>query len=205
MGPRNLGIFRKFAELNAFNILHLQAELVYLEQELKILTELDDTSGHATRALHAKSAYELRKSVETGHCHQWQKTLEVREKLKEYSMLGVLTNFKGNKAELELDAALLQQAELLRLKPVRRYDLGLLQQWLVRPEGGNGFLKDIEGDPWDDGNEEDLISLYAGQEFDTFTSWITSTFTPWLHRLAWHRWKVRTQFADKPGLLCANL
>ena len=86
MGPCNLGIFRRFTELNALNILHLQAELVYLEQELKILTELDDISGDATRALYAKSAYGLRKSVESGNDHQWRKILEVREKLKEYSI-----------------------------------------------------------------------------------------------------------------------
>jgi hypothetical protein len=49
MGPRDLGIFRKFAELNALNVLHLQAELVYLEEEFKILTELDETSGDPAR------------------------------------------------------------------------------------------------------------------------------------------------------------
>jgi hypothetical protein len=85
MGPRNLSLFRKFAELNAFNLLQLQAELVYLEQELKILHEIDHTSGHPTRTSHAKSAYTLRNSMGSGNDQQWQKILEIREKLKEYS------------------------------------------------------------------------------------------------------------------------
>lgn len=92
MGPRNLGIFRKFSELNALNILQLQAELVYLEQELKILIEEDHASGHPTRIMHAKSAYMLRRST-GGNDRQWEKVLEIREKLKEYSMKLFAVNF----------------------------------------------------------------------------------------------------------------
>jgi hypothetical protein len=85
MGPCNLGIFKKFAELNALNILHLQAELVYLEQELRILMEMDNTSGDSARKLYIKSAYALRKSADGRNDHQWRKLLAIREKLKEYS------------------------------------------------------------------------------------------------------------------------
>jgi hypothetical protein len=69
----------------------------------------------------------------------------------------------------------------------------------LRPEGGNDFLKDIEGDPWDDGNEGDpwddgnegdLISVHEGQEFDAFTGWTAEKLTPWLHKTISHRWKV---------------
>ena len=76
------------------------------------------------------------------------------------------------------------------LKPVNEYDLGVLQKWLLRPGGGNEFLKDMEGDPWDDENKNDLVSVYSGQELDAFTGWIADKFVPWLHQVALHRWKV---------------
>ena len=84
---QDLGVYRRFAELNVFNIVQLQDELVYLEQELKILTELDDQSGDPGRSQYSKSAKTLHESVQGNDSHQWHKTLEIREKLKEYSMV----------------------------------------------------------------------------------------------------------------------
>lgn len=53
---QDLQVYCRFAELNVFNIVQLQAELVYLEQELQILTELDDQSGDPGRSQYSKSA-----------------------------------------------------------------------------------------------------------------------------------------------------
>jgi hypothetical protein len=87
MGPRHFGIFRKFAELNTTNILHLQSELAFLEKELEVLSKWDNAggSGDPRSILFAQSARALRTLVETGNDRQWQKLLEIRGKLKEYS------------------------------------------------------------------------------------------------------------------------
>jgi hypothetical protein len=87
LGPRNgMAIYRRFAELNARNLLLLQSEIVDLEQEMSLITHLDDTSGDPDRAEYAKSGLKLRRSLGNGQDRQWQKTLEIRGKLKEYSM-----------------------------------------------------------------------------------------------------------------------
>jgi hypothetical protein len=78
-----------------------------------------------------------------------------------------------------------------KLRSANGYDLNILQKWLVRPGGGNSFLRDIEGDPWDDEGREDLISVDQEQELDAFTNWLASKSVPWLHRVGLLRWKVR--------------
>lgn len=53
-------------------------------------------------------------------------------------------------------------------------------------------MKDMEGDPWDDQNKQDLVSISSGQDLDAFTSWMADKFVLWLHRVVLHRWKVGT-------------
>ncbi|PVH87646.1 hypothetical protein DL98DRAFT_649265 [Cadophora sp. DSE1049] len=183
---QDLGVYRRFGELNVSNILQLQAELVYLEKELKILIRLDDQSGDPIRSQYSKSAETLHKSVQGNDSPQWRKTLEVREKLKEYN------------------AALLQQASINRLKPARNYDIRLIQSWIVRPEGGDSFLRGLEGDPWDEENESDLITVCTRQDVDIFTGWIAQTLLPWLHRIVLYRWKTPVKGHEDVGLVKWN-
>jgi hypothetical protein len=47
IGPQlheGVGIFKRFANLNTLNLLYMQAELMHLEQELKVLALID--TGH---------------------------------------------------------------------------------------------------------------------------------------------------------------
>ena len=82
-----LAIYRRFATLNAQNLLYLQSELINLEDELKRLVLADSNSNDEQRrsfksditALKAAPAHEP-------EGRQWLKVLEIREKLKEYSM-----------------------------------------------------------------------------------------------------------------------
>ncbi len=68
---------------------------------------------------------------------------------------------------------------------------------MARPEGGDGFLRGLEGNPWDEENETDLITVCSRQDFDIFTGWIAQTLLPWLHRIVLHRWKVSSYLSSQ--------
>ena len=71
-------IFRKFQRLNAQNLLHLQADLVYLEKEWDDIAERDRQSGLAD---YDRDWISLRNSGG----ERLQKSIEIKKKLKEYS------------------------------------------------------------------------------------------------------------------------
>ena len=86
IGPdldQGLGIFKKFAELNARSLLYMQAELLCLEQELDVITHVDEHGTDPTTKNFARSVWEMKKPPNRP---QWDKVLEVRRKLKDYSM-----------------------------------------------------------------------------------------------------------------------
>lgn len=81
-----IAVFRTFAILNTQNLLYHQAELVHLEEELRDIAEEDRTSDDPSRKVCDTSWLSLSKSVEAGgDPFQWQKILEIRSKLAEYS------------------------------------------------------------------------------------------------------------------------
>ena len=67
------------------NLLSLQAELVHLEAELRIFREDDDVSQLLGERGLSSSFFALRNSEGTENAYQWNKLLEIRSKLKEYS------------------------------------------------------------------------------------------------------------------------
>lgn len=82
-----LAIYRRFATLNAQNLLYLQSELINLEDELKRPVIADSISDDERRRVfkHDVSALKNAPSDAAGS-RQWRKVLEIREELKEYSM-----------------------------------------------------------------------------------------------------------------------
>lgn len=80
----DLTIYRKFATLASKNLLYMQAELVYLENELKTISEMDHENpekrgfGVSWKALNEASG---------GGAVQKRIVLEIRQKLKEYRMI----------------------------------------------------------------------------------------------------------------------
>jgi len=80
---QGLGIFKQFAELNARNLLYMQAELLCLEQELDVITYVDERGTDPSTKNFARSVWEMRKPPNRP---QWDKVLEIRRKLKDYSM-----------------------------------------------------------------------------------------------------------------------
>jgi len=79
-------IFRRFGQLNMFNLLSLQAELTDLELQLQHIRQEDETSDDPLRMLHTVDFWELRQSRKAGDDLQWQTLLNIREKLQEYSI-----------------------------------------------------------------------------------------------------------------------
>jgi hypothetical protein len=90
---------------------------------------------------------------------------------------------------METDDAILQQSQLLKHEDANGRDLGILQDWLTRKDGGNCFLQGREIDTWK--CEKDLISL-AGQQggADPLTLWINRRVVPWFHNRWGYRFKV---------------
>lgn len=80
-----MALFRRFAALNAKNLLYMQAELVHLEAELKDIEHNDRCSGQGEKKSFEFSVINLKDSSGTENDLQWRKVLEIRNKLKEYS------------------------------------------------------------------------------------------------------------------------
>jgi len=80
----DFAIFRRFAALNAKNLLYLQAEIVNLENDLILLERENEESGDMDLLEHQIWVAKLMAAPE-GQNQQWKKVLEIREKLNEYS------------------------------------------------------------------------------------------------------------------------
>lgn len=82
-----LAIYRRFATLNAQNLLYLQSELINLEDELRRLVIADSVSDDESRRVFKHDVTALKNAPgDAAGGKQWKKVLEIREKLKEYSM-----------------------------------------------------------------------------------------------------------------------
>ena len=82
-----LAIYRRFATLNAQNLLYLQSELITLEDDLKRIVLADSNSQDEQRRSFKSSISALKAApANEAEGRQWQKVLEIRGKLKEYSM-----------------------------------------------------------------------------------------------------------------------
>ena len=87
---QELALFRRFADLNVKNLLYMQSELVHLEAELKNIELENRQSGESEKSTLLVSLFDLKESFGTKNELQWQKALEIREKLKCYSLFTFL-------------------------------------------------------------------------------------------------------------------
>ncbi|KAK2769441.1 hypothetical protein FQN52_005029 [Onygenales sp. PD_12] len=160
-----LSIYRRFSYLNTKNILYLQAELVNLEAQLERIIREDIQSQEPNRELFPYSLWHLKwfgQDPKSRDSLQWTKVLEIRKTLKEYNN------------------AIFQQSQLMKLEGPSSNNLSVLRDWLIRPEGGNLFLKSWEFDTWKYDN--DLMCLGGLQNgTDSLTRWIYERVIPWFH------------------------
>ncbi|KAF7537782.1 hypothetical protein G7054_g3449 [Neopestalotiopsis clavispora] len=147
-------IYRRFRQLNAQNLLYLQAELTHLEKELHNLAQRD--SSIPDREFFAKDWWSLSQTENDNDAEQWEKVLEIREKLEEY-------------------------IEVAKLGSPSPYDLAFLQKWLVRPGMGNYPLLGIDRTSYDPGNDTDLIAVKGRSTPDVFSRWLTYDLIPKWH------------------------
>lgn len=78
-------IYRRFGALNAQNLLYYQAELTYLEQDLRAQQRKDHNDKTGYGSSYATNWIWLRDSKEEGNGRQLELVLEIREKLAKYS------------------------------------------------------------------------------------------------------------------------
>ena len=87
----HMGMYRRFGGLNALNALYLQAELIELEDELKFQAVRDMKSDCDVAKTYSRDWFTLSRPIVRQNEHstynpQWRTMLNIREKLKEYSM-----------------------------------------------------------------------------------------------------------------------
>ncbi|KAL3252646.1 hypothetical protein ABHI18_009976 [Aspergillus niger] len=153
-------IYRSFAKLNAKNLLYLQAEIAYIQNDLQYIIEKDGQSED--KASFPFSVWDMKTSEDPV---QWEKVLEARRLLKEYN------------------ETLLQQAQLLRLNAPEKADLEVFQEWLKEEESRHMWFS--PPDQWRGENESDLIALKSRhEETDRFTRFVYTRVISWFHRMA---------------------
>ncbi|KAK8062015.1 hypothetical protein PG994_008381 [Apiospora phragmitis] len=168
-------IYRRFRRLNSLNLLYLQAELTQLEEELESIAKRD--AADPERRFHAKDWWSLSQHNDDDEededaAEQWEKVLEIREKLEQY---------RGT------DDTLLKQAKIARLGAPALQDLGFLREWWKRPRMGYFPLIGADRNSYTEQYERDLVAVKARSTPDLFTRWFNDGLVS-----KWHGWFGRT-------------
>jgi hypothetical protein len=79
-----MAVFRRFERLNAQSLLYQEAEICHLERELDTIAKRDHSSRDSKCQSFSTYAFELRRAQGPDSL-QWQKALEIKQRLKEYS------------------------------------------------------------------------------------------------------------------------
>ncbi|KAF2099869.1 hypothetical protein NA57DRAFT_75374 [Rhizodiscina lignyota] len=164
-------ILRSFKALSMQNLLYLQAELIHLESQLRDLARRDATRGD--RPHHTHDWWSLSQSEEEEGVEQWEKFLEIREKIDKYT------------------ESILKHAALSQLGRPTHHDLQFLRSWFERPSMGSFPLLGLDKKAWEAEHESDLVALNARKASDRLTRWFTDTVIPRFHVLLGERLKVR--------------
>ncbi|KAK4211761.1 hypothetical protein QBC37DRAFT_466946 [Rhypophila decipiens] len=176
------GIFRRFGQLNALNLLYLQAELTNLENELLRARESDLASGHFERLAYSRDWQTLQESVSVeaqkdgGNPAQWNIMLQVREKLNEYNQ------------------TLYLQHIITKIGPPNEQDHKFLQRWMKVPSMGNVYLLGADSDIWErQFDPAELVCLLPTKCDSIFTRFMSNRFIRWYHHLIGHLFKTPKQ------------
>ncbi|KAI1264924.1 hypothetical protein F5Y18DRAFT_417468 [Xylariaceae sp. FL1019] len=157
-------LFRRFKMLNAQNLLFLQAELTHLEAQYFRLAQRNS----AERPITNKDWWTLYYSEETDDIEQWDKIIEIREKLEH----------------------ILKQAKIARLKPPVSYDQNFFRLWLMRPDMGDFPMKGLDQECYTDKHDDDLVAITSRPAPDIFSRWLMYCVIPRWHHLVGERFKA---------------
>ena len=81
-----MAILSRFDTLNVQNLLYMQAEIFHLERELQSIASEDASAPCTERKDSRYSVMNLQESLNGTESFQWEKILEIREKLARYSI-----------------------------------------------------------------------------------------------------------------------
>ena len=170
-----LGIYRRFAALNAQNILYLQAEIHELEADLREFAQEDAAAAKDTgRSKYSRSWHKLAHSYGEDR-RQWNTVCAIREKLKEYN------------------EALTQQARVARYyRRPRPHDLDILKSCLKDASMPDWYLLGLDSTIWEDRTlQSDLVSLCPSDPDadDVLTQWIATYLVEPFHQLIGRHFK----------------
>jgi hypothetical protein len=173
-------IHRRFAAIQAQNILYLQAEIHELESDLR---EIEQENAKATpgnpRSQYARNWHRLSTARDADRA-QWNTFCLLREKLKEYNK------------------ALIDQALLDRYyQPPKEHDLDILKHCLTHPSYPD-YLLGKDSTIWEDKElRHDLITLGTNSTADGLTEWIAGNVVKPFHQLLGGRiLKPSAEFED---------
>ncbi|KAF2799790.1 hypothetical protein K505DRAFT_356268 [Melanomma pulvis-pyrius CBS 109.77] len=156
-------IFRGFGELNAKNLLYLQAEIAYLEKKLRDCEIADSRNAAGEKSNYAVSWYWLSQSKADGDTKQLDLVLRIRKLLKKYN------------------AALIQQSTILQLSGPGKWDLADLQSFLAEPamlrNGAVALVDEEDAHTWGSvgapkSYNPDLIALCPRLKEDPVSGWV---------------------------------
>jgi hypothetical protein len=221
----NLMVFRRFSNLNLFNLLSLQAELVDLEGQLQESWEMEDaldedktysknfkllreTMDAEDQASNGEPDGQPKRQLKKEHNDQWKLVVRIRDVLKEYSTR-ILIQIKTTWKLTTQDEALLQVAEVSNLSAPDTQSFKTLKGWLVMKAGGNNFLAEYhsyelrtwtpKGAKEDD--KTDFVALVdPGGENDFFQRWISSTPLEWFNKHVVNRMRGKPPSKAEPQL-----
>ncbi|CZT46429.1 uncharacterized protein RSE6_06855 [Rhynchosporium secalis] len=171
-------IIRRFGALSMQKLLYMQAELIHLESELDQLSKRD--VNNRERQFHSKDWYSLSQGETKEDLEQWQKFLEISEKLEAYS-----------------DTAVLKHTAMGKFDRPREYDLEFLRSWFRRAGMGSFPLLGLDRDAWVVKTENDLIAIKPRETPDIFSRWFAESFFPRYHRVFGQRY--RKELPDNVG------
>ncbi|KAH7386404.1 hypothetical protein BKA64DRAFT_142913 [Cadophora sp. MPI-SDFR-AT-0126] len=166
---QEFSIVRRFGALNMQRLLYMQGELIQLQSDLEQLSKRD--ALHGERQYHSKDWWSLSQGESDEDLEQWNKFLEISEKLEKYN------------------DAVLKEAALGKLGRPRQYDLQFLRSWFCRPGMGAFPLLGLDRDAWDSKTESDLIAIKPRAAPDIFSKWFSESFIPRYHQVFGERFR----------------
>lgn len=171
-----VAIFRRFGALNAQNLLYYQAELTYLERELRTQQSKDRIHGNEQEKWYGIDWFWLDDSQQSGDSTQLDLVLKIRTVLKEYSELPTLLRVHDGFALMSEDELLIQQATILHYDEPGKWDLHHIQNFLQLPENGELALEGLDATIWGSmadrkSHKPDLITLRPRAKEDPFSRW----------------------------------
>ncbi|KAH8652463.1 hypothetical protein BX600DRAFT_95137 [Xylariales sp. PMI_506] len=166
-----VAIFRRFASLNALNLLHLQAELHILEATLEEQIRNDAASDDYWRRTYDRDWESLSQSTSAkdGNSEQWRLMQQVREKLNEYNQGLVFQHMVAN------------------IKSPNMTDIKFLQKWMATPDMGGIQLIGPDSEIWNDNELVELACLRPRLNDSWLSSFVSSKFIRWWHyAIGWY-------------------